>query len=177
MPSPIGHSLAGLVTHVGTAPPGELRDPRRALLLVALANAADLDFLLKLVDGQNHHQRWTHSLTCAVIAGFVVAAFTRGRRLGLAAGLAYATHVLLDWLGNDTHPPIGLQALWPFSPEFYKSPWIVFKDVGRQATWETVVNNARAGALEIAILVPVLAVAWWLRRRFAQEVRSSRSSG
>ena len=169
MPSPLGHSLAGLAIHVGTAPPGEVWSWRRVALLVGLANLADVDFVLKLIDGQNHHQRWTHSVTCAALAGIVVALLSRRPRLGLAAGLAYATHVLLDWLGNDTHPPIGLQALWPWSHEFYKSPWIVFLDVGRQATWETVVNNAKAAVVETAVLLPLLVVAWWLRRRFVRE--------
>ena len=36
-------------------------------------------------------------------------------RLALATGLAYATHTLLDWLGTDASPPIGIMALWPFS--------------------------------------------------------------
>ena len=37
--------------------------------------------------------------------------------LVVAAALAYGSHLLLDWLGDDTTPPIGIMALWPFSRE------------------------------------------------------------
>ena len=165
MPSPIGHTLAGLVVHVATAP--DVRDRRWAMVMVACANAADVDFAFRLIDGRNHHQQWTHSVGCAALAGLVTAAVTRRPRLALAAALAWSTHVLLDWLGRDTAPPIGLQALWPFSHEYWKSPLLIFLDVGRQPTWSTVVHNAQAAALETVILLPVLALALALRRRQA----------
>jgi hypothetical protein len=172
MPSPLGHTIAGLITHVATAPHERLRDVRRAALLVVCANAADLDFAWRLLDGRNHHQAQTHSVGAAAIAGLVVAAAAVARmrdradavRLGIASCAAWLTHVLLDWLGNDTNPPIGLMALWPFDHSYWKSSLIVFYDVGRTPDWEMVRNNALAGAWEIAVLAPLLFVAWRLRR-------------
>jgi hypothetical protein len=170
MPSPIGHSIAGLVVHVSTARPDGLRDLRRAALLVVCANAADLDLAFRLFDGRNHHQAETHGIGAAVLCGLVLAAGAHRRgqadalRLGIAAGLAWLTHIGLDLLGNDTHPPIGLMALWPFDDRYWKSPFILFYDVGRSPTWEVVRNNAIAGSWEMLLLLPVLALALLMRR-------------
>ena len=62
----------------------------------------------------------THSLGAAVLAGLAVLAWTRGRGAGWRSScLAWASHVLFDWLGSDDTPPLGVMALWPFTPEFY----------------------------------------------------------
>ena len=44
-----------------------------------------------------------------------------GRVIACAIALAYASHTLLDWLGTDSSPPIGIMALWPFSRDYYES--------------------------------------------------------
>jgi hypothetical protein len=85
--------------------------------------------------------------------------------LALAITAAYATHTLLDWLGTDSWPPIGIMALWPASPGYYESPFHVFMAISRRY-WlpDFWMLNARAIARELAILSPVLVVAVWLRR-------------
>jgi LexA-binding, inner membrane-associated putative hydrolase len=170
MPSPIGHGLAGLTVHVLAARDrSELWNPRRAAIVVGAALAPDLDLLLRFVDGRNHHQGATHGIGAALLAAAVVAlaapALGAGRRLALsvAAGSAWLSHLLLDYLGSDTHPPIGLMALWPFSDAYFKAPWPIFLDIGRTLEWATVQNNLLAGAWEIAVLVPLLLLAWRLR--------------
>lgn len=172
MPSPIGHALAGLTLHALAARrAGELPDVRRAALVVGAALAPDLDLLLKFIDGRNHHQAESHSLGCAVLAALAVWAVGRWRHwprppaLGLAVGLAWASHVLLDYLGSDTHPPIGLMALWPLSAAYYKFPWPVFMDIGRTLEWETIRHNAVAVAWETILLVPLLLLSWRHRLR------------
>jgi len=66
----------------------------------------------------------------------------------------------------DTNPPIGIMALWPFSPAYYKFPWPIFMDIGRTLTWTTVLHNAVAGAWEATLLLPLLWAAWrWRSRR------------
>lgn len=167
MPSPLGHAIAGLTVHValGGRP---MRERTRAMVAVAAALAPDLDLLLRYVDGRNHHQGPSHSIGMAVLAGLAVAAFSPRARLhlGLAAALGWASHVLLDYLSRDTRPPIGLMALWPFSTHHYKFPAPVFLDIGRTLGWATVRANLLAGAWELALLVPLLALAWlWRGRR------------
>jgi membrane-bound metal-dependent hydrolase YbcI (DUF457 family) len=172
MPSPLGHGLVGLAVHAVTArDAGELWNVRRALVVSGAAVAPDLDLLFRFVDGRNHHQAETHSVGAAVIAGLVaavvarLAGWARPAALGLLTTACWLTHPLLDYFGNDTHPPIGIMALWPFDRGFFKSPWIVFMDIGRTLDWETVRNNTLAVSWELLVLMPFLAAAWWLTRR------------
>ena len=52
--------------------------------------------------------------------------------LALACAAAVASHVLLDWLGSDTTPPLGVMALWPFTSDFYQSPFFLFMAISRR---------------------------------------------
>jgi membrane-bound metal-dependent hydrolase YbcI (DUF457 family) len=130
--------------------------------VVGAALAPDLDLLFRFVDGKNHHNHETHSLTAAILAGLLAAAVLRALQvarasaLGLATGLAWTTHVVLDFLNRDTNPPIGIMALWPWSDDFYKVPWPIFLDIGRRLDVETLVHNLVAAAWEGVVLVPVL---------------------
>jgi membrane-bound metal-dependent hydrolase YbcI (DUF457 family) len=172
MPSPLGHALAGLTVHVLSARGGaERRSLRRAALLVGAATAPDLDLLFRLIDGRNHHQAETHSIGAAALAAVVVWAAARLGRwarpavLGAAAGCAWLSHVLLDYLGLDTHPPIGIMALWPFERGFHKASWTLFLDIGRTLEWATVRHDALAVAWEVVLLGPLLLASWRLRAR------------
>ena len=177
VPSPVGHVLGGVAAgwlvagrhrDPGVRPPGWLphvaaRWWREGAVFGALGAAPDLDLLV------GAHSTYTHSVgAAAIVAG--LAYVLRGRRparWAIACGLAMASHVLLDWLGSDTTPPIGIMALWPFSPEFYQSPLSVFPAVSRQfGQWSFVSANTGAAACEIVILGPlVIAVGWWRGRR------------
>ena len=115
MPSPVGHALGGLIVGlVGSREPGA--GSRKSLYgPVAAAVLPDIDFLW------GRHNMETHSLGAAALAGLAVLAWTRGRdvRLAVLVALAWASHVLFDWLGSDTTPPIGVMALWPCSADYY----------------------------------------------------------
>ena len=171
MPSPLAHALAGLVTHVATAPADEIANRRRAVVTVGAAMAPDLDFGWRLVDGMNHHQAQGHSLGVGMAVAALVAAVAAAARvpralsLGLAALLGWCSHILLDLLNVDNTPPIGLMALWPFSTAYYKSPWPVFLDIGRTLNWRTVRHDAVAIAWELAVLCPLLVAVWRARSR------------
>jgi membrane-bound metal-dependent hydrolase YbcI (DUF457 family) len=150
----------------------ELRNPWRVGTTVGAALLPDVDLAFQFVDGRNHHGAEMHGIGFALVAAvagalvFRLLAWRRPLALGLAVGLAYATHPLLDYLNVDTHPPIGILALWPFSSAYYKVPWPIFMDIGRTLEWATVAHNAIAGAWEAALLLPVLWVAWrWRSRR------------
>jgi membrane-bound metal-dependent hydrolase YbcI (DUF457 family) len=162
LPSPIGHGLGGIAAGWGVAP---RRDRRVALLLAAAATAPDLDLLF------GTHRAASHSLGAAAIAGAVAwAAMRRDRwRWSAAVTLAWASHVLLDWLSNDTRPPIGIMALWPFTDAYYKASVEIFPAVSRRY-WESRfwMYNLRALVVELAVLGPItMAVLWWWRRRDA----------
>jgi hypothetical protein len=82
---------------------------------------------------------------------------------------AYASHVLLDWLGSDSSPPIGVMALWPFSRAYYESDLHVFLAISRRyyQGWRFVTQNVLAVSLELMILVPAIALVWRFRGRRA----------
>jgi hypothetical protein len=141
----------------------------------ALAGAApDLDLLA------GAHSMYTHSVGAAAVAGALVLLLTRGRGRAVAAGVAaaVASHVLLDWLGSDTSPPIGVMALWPVSHEYFQSPFYVFAAISRRY-WlpEFFIGNLLAVVRECAILIPiVIGIAWWRRPR-VRETRSAVQGG
>lgn len=177
MPTPIGHALGGLAV-AGVASRRTPLSPLQVGLLAVCAAAPDLDLTLRLIDGANHHRGASHSLAAAVMAGLAVFGL---RQLGfprlpgaLAAGAAWASHVLLDYLGLDTSPPIGEMALWPFSSGFHASPIPVFLDVPRAFTSGAIKHNALAVLIEIIVLTPIVALCWRGRPRGRTEARPER---
>ena len=162
MPSPVGHSLGGVAAAWPLVP---RRTRRGALVLAAVAVAPDLDLLV------GAHRDASHSVGAALMAGLVACLFARRHRLawGGAITLAYLSHVLLDWLSNDTRPPIGVMALWPFSHGYFKAAIEIFPPVSRRY-WESRfwIYNLHAVLVEILVLAPItLSVLWWWRRRVA----------
>jgi membrane-bound metal-dependent hydrolase YbcI (DUF457 family) len=163
MPSPVGHLLAGAAV-------AWTIDPRvdRRLLLTAAALAAlpDLDLLTPLP-----HRTISHSVTAVIVTTIVAAVVTRQvttrpvARVAAICALAYATHLILDWLSADRAVPYGFQAWWPFSDQFYISGWEVFRTTERRRilSWPTTVHNVITIAQEIAILGPVLLAVWLVR--------------
>ena len=189
MPSPLGHALCGIAagwliagrpaSRAGPAARRQhgrregvrgrvahvLRHPTLAQSVAwfgALGMLADVDFL---VGRHSHH---THSLG-AVALVFVGVWALVGRRawsVAVACAAAYATHLLLDWMGSDTAPPIGILALWPFSGQFYQSPLFAFEAIDRRYAmagfWT---RNLHAVAWELTVLLPIVLLLGWLRRR------------
>lgn len=128
--------------------------------IIAAAVAPDLDFLW------GRHNQETHSLGAAVIAGLIVFAWKRRWRLALAVALAWTSHVLFDWLGSDTTPPLGVTALWPLSHDYYFSDAFFFEAISRRYWLDNFIShNLWAVARELLILGPVLVVATALRLR------------
>ena len=179
MPSPIGHALAGVAAawtvdlfpgdRVWRTAPASASWFRRAgngltLSCAALGAAPDLDLLFST------HRTGTHSLAAVVFVGLIAAsmAANAGRpvaRVALMCASAYATHLLLDWLGADTYPPFGIQAFWPFSHEWFISGTDLFRQTARQQvfTSASMLKNVKAIVQELAILGPTAAALWLVR--------------
>jgi membrane-bound metal-dependent hydrolase YbcI (DUF457 family) len=165
MPSPIAHALAGAVVGWVVDPAPRVKSGRLALFAV-MGMAADLDLLV------GAHSGPTHGLGAAAIAGIVVGVMGWGARWRIhsrtvcAVTLAYASHTLLDWLGTDSSPPIGIMALWPFGRDYYESSWHVFMAISRRY-WlpEFWTFNVRALGRELMILVPLALIVVIARRR------------
>jgi inner membrane protein len=158
MPSPVGHALGGLAaTWLFRS------NPRVALAGAALAVIPDFDLLIP-----GWHRTYTHSVGAVAVVGVLSWLVLRRRyapgdavRFAAALMAAYASHLLLDWLGSDPSTPPGLAALWPFSSQFYISNLDVFVPISRRY-WnldEFVWGNLRALVRELVIMVPVAAAA------------------
>ena len=179
MPTPIGHALGGVIVGLlsRSGATGQSWERRvdglrqgagygryvreRGLALCAVAACLpDLDFLW------GRHNMETHSLGFAVLVGLAVLAGSDRHGLAIACALGVASHVLFDWLGSDDSPPLGVMALWPLSSEFYFANAFVFEAISRRY-WlpDFVMHNVLAVVREVAILLPVTAALWWLRRR------------
>jgi membrane-bound metal-dependent hydrolase YbcI (DUF457 family) len=169
VPSPLAHALAAVAAGWMVDPPprGDRTAAwKRVALFAAAGVAPDLDLIV------GAHSGPAHGLGAAAIAGMVAWLCLRGigwRRGGTTAcaiALAYASHTLLDWLGTDSSPPIGIMALWPVSRDYYESHLHVFRAISRRY-WlpEFWASNARALAGELAILLPLAALVFFARRR------------
>lgn len=126
----------------------------------------DLDFLIGM------HRMYTHSLGAAVIVMLATVVLVRSSASStrttavLTCGVAYASHILLDWLGSDASPPIGLMALWPITSDYYESSLHIFMSTTRRYSlpgfWR---QNFMAVTYEVGILLPIAAAVYGLRRR------------
>ena len=174
---------ASQASEASTAPPPRFVARLAApftLLCAGLAAAPDLDLLLP-----NWHREGTHSLT-AVALVFIIAAgvtgWVTGRvawRTALVCAAAYATHLLLDWLGTDNrNPPFGLQILWPWRADWYISGLNLFLGTERLHPFspEWIARNTKALLMELALLGPIVTAAWLLRVR-PRRARDARALG
>jgi len=184
MPTPIGHALAGVAAAwAADLVPGD-RAWRTAsrfaswyeragngltLGCACLAVAPDIDLVLLPFNSEGH-RTVTHSVGAVLFVGLFAAAMAvRARRpvarVALMCAVAYATHLLIDWLGADNFPPRGLQLLWPFSHAWYISDWDAFRQTARrQITSGAIIRlNLLAIAQEIAILLPIVVALWSVR--------------
>ena len=173
MPSPVGHAIAGaaagwLVTGPPTRRPFDSPGTRQALMFAVLGMAPDLDLLTGNHSGPSHSVGMMLAVGLAMWTVAPRLAPELARHLVAAACMfAYGSHLLLDWLGQDTTPPIGIMALWPFSDAYYQSSLGAFMAVSRRyyqgaVFWQ---HNLLALARELAILVPLAVLVAYATRR------------
>jgi inner membrane protein len=168
MPSPVGHALGGMIAGWGAA--GRRPWPawvRQAIVFAVVGILPDLDLLF------GAHSGPTHSVGAAAIVAVMawgLSGFRARPAVVIAIFAAYGSHIFLDWLADDTSPPLGIMALWPFSHEYFMSPVAVMPAISRRywlpGFWG---HNLRALLFEIVVLLPIAALVWWgrgyLRRR------------
>ena len=180
MPSPIGHSLAGLALGRVLAPDTGSGSRRFLLLAVIAANAPDLDILAGAAAGRINafHPSESHSLAAVAVVA-AIAAVTLGRRWGLpgrvaaVAACAYASHIGLDYICGPPGRVLNLPLLWPLSDAQFISSWLPFegfmhgpRGAGIAAFLAGVFSpkNTVVVFREVVRLGPFVATAWMLRR-------------
>lgn len=136
MPSPIGHTLTGVCLFVFVRNQVSTKQVQKLLLLlVAVSNLPDIDILPGLLvgDPRAFHRQATHSFTIAILLGIfsnIIAtklAQKEARKWGGWISILYGSHILLDLFVVDRRPPFGVQALWPFSQDYFISPFSIFQ--------------------------------------------------
>ena len=161
MPSPLGHALGAMAAGWAIAPRLGSGVAVAGMTYAAIGVAPDLDLLA------GSHSTYTHSIGAVGLVFLVALAVTRRPQVASALAAAWTSHLLLDWLGNDTSPPIGIMALWPFSREHYQSSYYVFDAISRRywLTEQFVWSNLRAAVKEVLILGPIAGASYWLAKR------------
>jgi len=91
----------------------------------------------------------------------------------LACTIAYASHLLMDWLGADPSQPAGIQALWPLSDRWFISGVNLFPYLERREmlSLTSILINLKAIAEEVAIMGPLVVIVAALRARTAGRAR------
>lgn len=133
MASPVAHSFAGSWTFLLFAE--RMKIPLREqwhryfgqlLLLIFIANLADLDFIPQLLFHKDYHRGFSHSLLASVLVSLAVAGiwkiagtFWSSFAIYFAA---YGSHLVIDFftgmeLGGN-HSGSGIPLWWPWKPEF-----------------------------------------------------------
>jgi len=170
MPTPIGHALSGAVVYaVFTKGKHLLKLWKWLVVCMVFAALADIDFIPALfgrVDIANRiHRGPTHSLLFAVVVG--VAAFGVMKALGkprpvrssVVLFFCLLSHILLDLMGKDYRPPIGVPVLWPFVARSVRIPVGVFLDLHKDTYAEIVsLYNVRVFAHEVMVFGSILSI-------------------
>lgn len=184
MPSPLGHALGAVAVGWAIARP---QNGRKALLaqtaaLAVIGMAPDLDLLW------GRHSYETHSIGAAIVAAAAVALVsairtnpqesyepswgvrTLGVRTNVMAfvvgAMTWLSHPVLDMLGADSSPPLGVMFFWPLSDSFFIAPFAIFDAISRMWWRDDVwTHNFTAAGKELLILGPIVAVTWAVRRR------------
>lgn len=176
MPSPVGHTLAGLCGfllakhRVAPSKQGWL-----LVISVVIANVPDFDALsgLLLGDPRIFHHQGTHSFAAVVMVGLSIGGIAGWRKLdrtmwALWGGGLYLSHAVLDSFVNDPNPPFGVQLLWPFSETYFISPITPFAPfdyfdpvvgvIGALFSFQNIVTMLG----EIILMSPLVGVAWYV---------------
>lgn len=175
MPSPIAHTLLGLIAFELFRIKYPLRSRSSVLFLfIIISNLPDTDLILGILsnDPNLYHQSLFHSLGGAIgIATLTVVITWRWKTMDpkltfTMVFLLFYGHVLLDFLGSasDTSIPYGVPMLWPLSNAHYSFHTPIFMDIWRGDTNQDFIqgmlnqHNLQAILIELGILTPLLAL-------------------
>lgn len=186
MASPVAHTFAGLWTFLCFNSERGLsikanwrRVALQIVLLVFVANAADLDFLLSLYLRGNLntlHHGFTHSVLIAACVSFAFAAILPLARPFWRSSLiyltAYGSHLLIDLVTGSrlgwNRSGSGIPLFWP-SPQEWRSPLALFIGVQHRdfrAIWG--IENALSSLYELLVCGGITAILLAARSRYEQ---------
>ena len=172
MPSPIGHILSGILLYQIFNRHDARYDVRKLFLYVIISNIPDIDIAIGfLVNDLTFHQGIIHSLGAAIFAGLIAGIVIMQKKelffnsFLLFTGLYYS-HVILDYLASasDKGYPFGVALFWPLSNEYYVFPVMIFLDILRGTSNETLfsgmfnLHNLWAIMIELVLFLPLIII-------------------
>lgn len=174
MPTPIGHSLAGLSIYFFSGKKaGSLRDLWGFIPFFIATLAADLDFIPGLIIGEpnRYHHGITHSIITSLLFALIfslifgLGASLRGRFLIFSS--LFFSHILLDYFSLDTGFPYGIPLFWPLSDKYFYPDMPVFLDIQRESLGNLLFSyhNWLAVLRELLILGPVAVLSFIYNQR------------
>lgn len=166
MPSPVGHTLSGLILYVIWN-----KNIRWWLIIwvILCANLPDFDFFIGVALGNLNkiHQMYTHTLGFALIVSLFTFLILRLKGIKGAYSITFLTflaifsHVVLDSFNYDSRPPIGVMLFWPFSNHYFNIIPIFYAVPHSQVSDMFSSFFIRAAVREVAILfIPLLVLLW-----------------
>ena len=186
MPSPVAHSLTSYIVYrITYGKPVWRQSWRMILFYILCANLPDLDFLPGFLIGEPNrfHHGISHSLGFAVLFGLLVGFFLHWRknegflRNFLVFFSLYFSHLILDYLADDTSAPYGEPLWWPISSKYYISPILIFTDIQRVSSGDRLsfltslinLHNLWAITLEIIVFLIILGFIVVIRKKSAHQ--------
>src|SRR5262249_25319359 len=116
----------------------------------------------------------SHSVTAVAVICLLMILATRvtgqvtnwsATRFVAMCTVAYASHLVLDWMAVDDTPPRGIQMLWPFSQAWFISNWDLFRGTARLGVFTAAAmrQNILAVVQETLMLGPIAWLVWSVR--------------
>lgn len=168
MPTPIGHSLCGMTIYLMLHDGAITKNDFPAILgYIVLANLPDIDFAPILIYGfkavKMFHQAYTHNLGFCFGSALLIALIVSWRLdrpflklFGIFFLLIYS-HVILDSMGYDTNPPLGVQLFYPFTSSHFMFPISLFIGAAKSNYKELFsLWNFYGAVLEVVLFLPPL---------------------
>ena len=169
--TPVGHLL--LAAAITQSLARNDKERKLGLLISPVALLPDFDIVLGLLSGYiwEYHRGISHSLAMAVIFGVVSLIGLKLWRvrspvyLSMLISLAYASHVVLDYLVFDNARVPGVQIIWPLSSELYQSPLTLLPSLFDVGNARFGFNSVVAVLREILLLAPLYAMVYTLKSK------------
>ncbi len=139
MPSPVGHTLVGLIIFKLFGKQKFKWQLTSLFLIILISNFPDLDFFPGLLMGEPNrfHHGISHSLgfvvilTCLTYCGAKIWHINNPIMLSVWFFILSFTHLMMDYFAADTSLPYGEPLLWPVFDTYLISPVYLFLDIRR----------------------------------------------
>ncbi len=139
MPSPVGHTLVGLIVFKFFAKQKFTGNLLTLISIIVISNLADFDFFPGLIVGEPNrfHHGISHSfgfvliLTCLTYLVAKLRNKLNARIIAVWFFILSSTHIIMDYFAVDTSLPYGEPLLWPVLNSYLISPFSLFQDIRR----------------------------------------------